>query len=159
MKRYTDQLINGATNITGSAWLQTMNGGWMLAKDNLIAGIGTGNYRLVSYEGSLDGYNNVRPDVHPHNFYIQILLETGAFGFMLGVVFIWSIIWHCFKASFKRRENVCLATAWVIPFGIFWPISTSPDFFGQWNNVFMWSAIAFSLTVSHQTLHARSEKA
>jgi O-antigen ligase len=143
--RYTDEFIAGATNPQESSWLKTINGGWQVAQDNLFFGIGTGNYRLVSYEGILDKYENVRPDVHPHNYYVQMLLETGVIGFVLGVVFLWSIIWTCFRASFKNRENVFVATAWVIPFGLFWPIATTADFFGQWNNIFMWSAVALAL--------------
>ena len=143
--RYTDQFIQGATNPRDSAWLKTINGGWQVAQDNLMFGIGTANYRLVSYEGILDKYENVRPDVHPHNYYVQMLLETGLIGFILGVVFLWSIIWTCFRASLKNSENVFTATSWVIPFGIFWPIATSADFFGQWNNIFMWNAVAMSI--------------
>ena len=144
--RFTDQFIAGATNPQESGWLKTINGGWQVAQDNLMFGIGTGNYRLVSYEGILDKYENVRPDVHPHNYYVQMLLETGLIGFILGAVFLWSIIWACFRASFKNRENVFVATAWVIPFGLFWPIATTADFFGQWNNIFMWSAVALALS-------------
>ena len=29
--------------------------------------------------------------------------------------------------------------------GLFWPIASMADFFGQWNNIFMWSAIAIAL--------------
>jgi O-antigen ligase len=147
--RYTDQFIQGATNPQESAWLKTINGGYQVAQDNLMFGIGTANYRLVSYEGILDKYENVRPDVHPHNYYVQMLLETGLIGFVLGVVFLWSIIWICFKASLRNRDNVFVATAWVVPFGIFWPIATSADFFGQWNNIFIWSAVALSLSTSN----------
>ena len=135
-----------ATNPQESVWLKTINGGWQVAQDNLMFGIGTANYRLVSYEGILDKYENVRPDVHPHNYYVQMLLETGLIGFILGAVFLWSIIWTCFRARLKNRENVFVATAWVIPFGLFWPIATSADFFGQWNNIFMWSAVALALS-------------
>ena len=31
------------------------------------------------------------------------------------------------------------------PFCLFWPIATSGDFFGQWNNIFMWSAVALAV--------------
>ena len=143
--RYTDQFIQGATNPQKSVWLKTINGGWQVAQDNLMVGIGTANYRLVSYEGILDKYENVRPDVHPHNYYVQMLLETGLIGFVLGFIFLWSIIWTSFRASLRNRDNVFVATAWVMPFGIFWPIATSADFFGQWNNIFIWSAVALSL--------------
>jgi hypothetical protein len=32
---------------------------------------------------------------------------------------------------------------------LFWPIRSSADFFGQWNNIFLWSAVALALAVAH----------
>jgi O-antigen ligase len=148
--RYTDQFIKGATDTQNSVWLKTMNGGYQLAKDNLLFGVGTANYRLLAYGEALEKYENVKPAVHPHNYYVQLLLETGLIGFVLGVVFIWSIIWVSLRASLRNRDNVFVATAWVIPFGIFWPIATTADFFGQWNNIFVWTAVALSLCVSNK---------
>jgi O-antigen ligase len=152
--RYTDHFIYGATDFAKSPWLTTINGGWQAAQNNLMFGIGTGNYGLVAYEGVLDGLENVRPDVHPHNFYIQLLLETGVIGFLLGVLFLWSIIWKCFKQSLINRNNVVAATAWIIPFGLFWPLATTADFFGQWNNIFIWSATALSLSTAATSIGA-----
>ena len=45
----------------------------------------------------------------------------------------------------KNRANVVAATAFVVPFGLFFPFQSSADFFGQWNNIFMWSAVALAL--------------
>ena len=44
-----------------------------------------------------------------------------------------------------RFPLFAVATAWVIPFVLFWPIATSTDFFDQWNNIFMWSTVAVTL--------------
>jgi len=142
--RYTDEFILGATDFEASSWWNTLNGGWQVAKDNIIFGIGTANYRLIPPEFfETIPFTNWQP--HPHNYYLQLLTETGIIGLILGTVFLWSIIWTCFRESLKNRANVFTATAWVIPFGIFWPIATSADFFGQWNNIFIWSAVALSL--------------
>ena len=150
--RYTDEFVTGATEVASSDWLKTMNGGWQVAQDNLVVGIGTANYYLVAYEGILDGIPNTLPNVHPHNYYIQILMETGIIGFALGVVFLWSIVCTCFKQSLTNRANVFVATAWVIPFGIFWPIASTADFFGQWNNIFIWSAVSLALCNNSKSL-------
>jgi len=112
--------------------------------ENLLFGIGPGNYRYLSHE-LLSNIPFSRPDNHPHNFYIQLLCETGLIGFFLGVLFLWSLIWACFRASFKMRDNVFVVTAWVVPLGLFWPIATTADFFGQWNNIFMWSAVSIAM--------------
>jgi len=31
---------------------------------------------------------------------------------------------------------------------LFFPIQSTGDFFGQWNNIFMWSAIALALAAA-----------
>lgn len=146
--RFTRQLVRGVTDVEKSSWLKTINGGWQVAQDNLFFGIGAANYRQLSHNGILDKYENVRADVHPHNFYVQLLVETGLIGLVLGSVFLWAIVFSCFKTGLKKRSNVFEATAWVIPFGMFWPIATSADFFGQWNNVFLWSSVALALTIA-----------
>ena len=142
--RYTDEFIAGSTSLPESSHLQTLNGGWQVAKDNLLFGIGTANYRLTPPE-FFEAIPQTNWQPHPHNYYLQFLTETGIIGMILGTVFLWTIIWTSFRASLKNRDNVFVATAWVIPFGIFWPIATSADFFGQWNNIFIWSAVALSV--------------
>lgn len=147
-KRYKDEFIAGAFHFETSGWLHAINGGWIIAKDNLLFGIGTGHFRNLS-PLLLEGvpYTLVQP--HPHNYYIQLLCETGIVGFILGVIFLWSIVWKNFRDSLKNRDNVFVATAWVISFGLFWPIATTADFFGQWNNIFLWSAVALALSGSN----------
>ena len=116
----------------------------MAAQEAPILGIGTGNMRHFCLD-IVGDTPKLQCHPHPHNFYIQLAAETGIIGLIFGTIFMWSIIWFCFRTSFKNRDNVVLATAWVIPFGLFWPITSSADFFGQWNNVFMWSAVALAL--------------
>ena len=42
-----------------------------------------------------------------------------------------------------------VASMWIVPFAFFWPLATTADFFGQWNNVFTWSAVAIALAGSN----------
>lgn len=158
VNRFTNKLVQGVVNLDKSPWLQTLYGGWSVAKDNLFFGIGTANYRLMSHD-LLKGVKSAKPDVHPHNFYLQLLIETGLVGLILGVIFLWSIIWYCFKQGLKCRDNVVVATAWVIPLALLWPIKTDADFFGQWNNVFVWSALALALSVQSLESKQREEQA
>ena len=123
-----------------------------------VIGIGPDNYRILCPTISADN-PNVDCHTHPHNYYIQLLGETGLIGLTLGVVMVFSIICVCFRASLKNRMNVLTATCFVVPFGFFFPVQSTADFFGQWNNTFMWSAIAFALSVAHQTLSIKSDKA
>ena len=82
---------------------------------------------------------------HPHNFYLQMLGEAGIIGCLTGVLFLGSVIWACTRPALQDRSHVVVATMWIVPFSFFWPIASTADFFGQWNNIFMWSAVAVAL--------------
>ena len=146
-RRFTGHLVSGATDFETSVWWHTLNGGWVVARDNWLIGIGTGNYRNMAL-GLLEGVPYTKPDPHPHNYYLQLLVETGVVGLALGSVFLSSLVWACLKARYRNRGDIIAATAFVIPFGLFWPIATTSDFFGQWNNVFTWSAVALAMCVA-----------
>ena len=115
-----------------------------------IIGIGPGNIRYLCDDLpqiDLPGYSDC--DNHPHHYYFQMLGETGAIGLFFGVIMIGAIIHCCWQA---RRHNVSdkltcpmAATAFVIPFAFFWPIQSTADFFGQWNNLFMWISLGFAI--------------
>ena len=118
--------------------------GWLAFKESMLLGVGPGNLRILCLE--ITGGSAVYDcHPHPHNFYLQILGEVGIVGLVIGVLFLGSIIWACAKPALRERSNVVVATMWIVPFAFFWPIASTADFFGQWNNIFMWSAVAVAL--------------
>ena len=114
---------------------------------NPTLGIGAANFRNLCPDFIFDPIEMLHGDCHPHphNYYVQMLGETGIVGLISGSIFLWSIVWSCFSARSKQRDNALLGAVWVVPFALFWPIASSADFFGQWNNTFMWSALALAL--------------
>lgn len=83
---------------------------------------------------------------HPHNFYVQLFAETGLIGLIFGMCMIISIIKDCFQARKFDPNCPMLCTAFIVPLAIFFPIQQFGSFFGQWNNLFIWFAIAFALS-------------
>ena len=83
---------------------------------------------------------------HPHNFYIQLFAEVGAIGLLLGCIMFGSIITSCYKARLANFNCPMAATAFVVPFGLFFPIQQFGSFYGQWGNLFTWFAIAFAIS-------------
>ncbi|MEK9850826.1 MAG: O-antigen ligase family protein, partial [Candidatus Puniceispirillum sp.] len=147
--RYIDSFISQLPSAgQESPYYRAMAPGILAFNEAPILGIGTGNFYHMCPE-IIAGTAGLDCHPHPHNFYIQMAGETGILGLLTGTIFLWSIIWACFSASRGRRENVVLATAWVIPFGLFWPVASTADFFGQWNNIFMWSAVALALAATN----------
>ena len=146
-KRYVDNFIAHLPTGVHSPYYRTMAAGPEAAQDSLILGLGPATFRDLCPK-----IIGVSPDFichnHPHNFYVQLLTETGIIGLAIGSLMIVSIIWAAFYGWRKNRDNVVAATAFVVPFGLFFPIQSTGDFFGQWNNIFMWSAVALALAAA-----------
>ena len=131
----------------GSPYYDAMAPAWLIFEQFPTLGIGAGNFRYLCADLIQPGLGYPCHN-HPHNFYLQILSETGSLGLILAVIFIVSIIVKCLGARNTNRHALYLVV-WVIPFALFWPIRSSADFFGQWNNLFVWSALALALAVAH----------
>jgi O-antigen ligase len=83
---------------------------------------------------------------HPHNFYIQLFAEVGLVGLFIGCVMFTSIIMTCYKARAENSNCPIAATAFVVPFGLFFPLQQFNSFYGQWGNLFTWFAIAIAVS-------------
>ena len=127
-----------------SAYFRAMAPGFLAFNEAPILGVGPGNLRILCPEITV-GSEAYDCHPHPHNYYIQMLGEVGILGLITGTLFLGSIIWACARPAFHDRHNVVVATMWIVPFAFFWPIASTADFFGQWNNIFMWSAVAVAL--------------
>ena len=135
-------------------YVRTVNAGVELWKYNKILGSGPATHRVLC--PSLVGETRfTRCDNHPHNFYIQLLAEVGAVGLIAGVIMFLSIIVHAFNNSRINRSVTFLQNSWVIPIAFFWPIAGFPDFFGQWQNIFMWGGLSICfISLKPQTSRA-----
>ena len=92
----------------------------------------------------LPGKNNCGN--HPHNIYVQLFAEVGIIGLILGSIIFVSITVSCFQVRKTNFNCPMAATAFVIPFGLFFPLQQFGSFYGQWGNLFIWFAIGFALS-------------
>ena len=142
--RFGRQFINSLPMSENSTFIKIWKGAIIAFQDSPIIGIGPDVYRKMC-PTLTQGFDLVVCHPHPHNYYIQLLAETGVIGLVAGCIMITSIILACFSYRKIDKDNIFTAIAYVIPLAFFFPIRSSGDFFGQWNNQFMWSAIAFAL--------------
>ena len=146
--RFIDSFIEQLPSHSESPYYRVMNSGMVTFETAPVLGIGTANYRILCADLTR-GHVDVDCHTHPHNYYIQLLAETGIIGLVFGCVMLGAIIWSCAQTSIKGRAHILMATAVIIPFGLFFPIQSTADFFGQWNNIFMWSAVALALSAGN----------
>ena len=91
-------------------------------------------------------YSNSSPDVKVNWLTgAEMLAETGILGFAAGLCMISALVITLFRAGRANNQNVAAATAYIVPLGLFFPLQSTADFFGQWNNIFLWSAVALSM--------------
>lgn len=109
--------------------------------DNKIFGVGVKNFRKFC---KVDKYRHSQLScaTHPHNTYIQILSETGIFGFIFLILalfyFVYYIIEHLkFRLKGKYFFNdfeICVLSAIAI---YLWPFIPTGNVFSNWLNIAM----------------------
>ena len=120
-----------------------------IAKDNLYFGVGVKNFR---HECDLDKYkiSEFSCNTHPHNSYIQLLVELGIigliFGFFIFVIFFVFIFKH-FRYLFRGKYyftdfQICLISAILISL---WPFAPTGNFFSNWLNIIYYFPVGILL--------------
>lgn len=142
--RFGNEFLSQLPIHSESPYLRVWKGGIIAFQESPIIGIGPDVYRK-SCPTLTEGIANIDCQTHPHNFYIQLAGETGIIGLIAGCLMIGSIIVTCFSYRRVDKNNIFTAVAYVVPLAVFFPLKSTGDFFGQWNNIFMWSAVAFAL--------------
>ncbi len=80
-------------------------------------------------------------NTHPHNFYFQLLTETGLLGFLYILVlflYISFILFKNFLYSFSQNQKKLTSIELCIISGFFvtlWPLTTNGNFFNNWLNL------------------------
>ena len=122
------QFVGEIARIRDGAHFSVVAGGFEAFKTAPSFGIGPGNYRYVGPD-ILPLGGGMGPDNHPHNYYVQILAETGIIGFTAASVFLGSLIHDAYQRCKTVSHNAVLHPLWIVPRALFWPLSTHADFF------------------------------
>ena len=94
---------------------------------------------------------NISCQNHPHNYYIQMLAETGFVGPFALLYFAYSISKFCYVRSLSQ-----VSYFWVIPVIFFFPIAQNGDFFAQTGNIFTWFPLSVAVLCSGKRLFEKT---
>ena len=104
-------------------------------KVNKITGIGLNNFEKMCKNEKLFNqfHKNFGCGVHPHNYYIQALTETGLIGLILFVFLIILFFYNCINSKTNEMKIIGIVTLFVL----FWPLMSTGSFLKNWNMIFI----------------------
>ena len=143
------------SNFYNSSYGRLYESSYFLFKKNYIFGVGLKNYRV-----DCDHQIDPRPEsvyqfcsTHPHNFYLEILTETGLVGFIIFILsFVFLLVFinreiNKNNLSFKKFSSIAYGSSLVLLI-YFWPLKTSGSFFTTWNGSFFWFNLGILLLMT-----------
>ena len=124
---------------------------WKMFLDKPILGHGPKLFRekCIDSKYAIEKTENYSCSIHPHNFYLQLLAETGMVGFLflagLFCYFIYLSIKHIFQFFIHKKKwltdyQICLLSGLLITI---WPITANGNFFTNYLMLFYSIQIGF----------------
>jgi hypothetical protein len=133
-------------NFDQSAYGEIYNLGLKMFKDHKFSGIGLNNFTFLCnnderYNNMLQNYNC---PTHPHNIYLQWLIEAGIIGFLIFIFYVAYLFYHILKNNYNEYSLISIATILVI----FWPIMSTGSLLKNWNGIGIFFIIGICLVLS-----------
>ena len=114
--------------------------------DNKIFGHGPKSFKFLCKDDRFR-INAWSCSTHPHNYYLQLLAETGLIGFITIFVIFLLILARCLKIFFDSKKNFSLIEICLLSFFLvnLWPITSTGNFFNNWISILIYIPISFYL--------------
>jgi len=154
--RFVDQLKplfspNGYSNfLKETQYGAHRNASIKILKENLYFGVGIKNFRN---EVSKQKYENIdykktelRNSTHPHQIHHELLSETGLFGYISFLLFIFFSIWLGIK-NYLKEQNLYQLSSIIFIMTTLMPILTSGSFLSTFTSGIFW--INYAVMVSY----------
>jgi O-antigen ligase len=114
--------------------------------DNFLFGQGPQSYRYLCKEEKFkvtkeitkniylkDGYYNFNCSTHPHNYYLQLLAETGLVGFLFAIYTLGVLILNISRECFTSKKiNLFKRVVYCTFLVNLWPLFPTGNFFNNW---------------------------
>lgn len=143
-KRQVLSTGNVISNYWNSPYGQITQDSLDLLRDEPVFGIGIQHYRVETAIGS-DARQ--RGHSHPHNFYLELLVEGGIVGLALLVLLFGAII-RRIMGDYALWQGDFLLTGLVVGILIrLWPIISNPSFYASWNVIPFWLILGWYMAL------------
>lgn len=127
-------------------------------KNNVLFGVGYKNFYNNCVEKKL-----TRCTTHPHNYYLDIIVTTGLFGFLIFLSFIVIVLSKIFKSlkfnlkSKNKKKNDIILFSLINFLMYFFPLKSSGSFFTSLNSTYMMIILVILLSQLHIENHKKNK--
>ena len=144
-----EKIINWRSSDYGLVW-QSAYDVWMQSP---LFGVGLHKYREACVNLGIYGTSHMNAIgsgvcFHPHNISLQLLSETGIFGFIIFYLMVFYLAISSLKKYLKNSLWLPLALTFNIIFTCFLPIASSTSFFSNKYGAIIWLLIGVMLAVN-----------
>lgn len=151
-----EKILNWKTSDYGIVWKSAYDV-WMQSP---FFGAGLHKYREACENLGIYGssyLNAIGPGVcfHPHNISLQLLSETGIFGFIIFNLMVLVLTINSLKKYFKKKLWLHFALIFNIIFSCFLPIASGTSFFANKYAALIWLLVGVMLSVNRFFLKNR----
>jgi O-antigen ligase len=134
-------------NFQNSDHFKLFSSAYNIWNQNKLFGVGLKNYREVCNVKTIDPITNQNTlcSTHPHNIYLEILSETGLFGFFFFITFFFLIFLYIIKNMKSINSNFkgLFYGSSIILLSYVWPIRSHGSFFSTFSASFFWFNVGF----------------
>jgi hypothetical protein len=143
-KRYLSTIAE-IKNYNEFGYFRLFSSSFNIWQDNKLFGVGLKNYRVICNTNTKDQFTELPTlcSTHPHNNWLELLVETGIIGTTLFVTFIIKISLYLFssKSIFNKKNNsyagYAIGLLATLLFFL-WPIKSSGSMFSTFFMSYVW---------------------
>ena len=142
--RSQPEFISVLKNFKESAYGEIYLHAIEMYKENLIFGIGLNNYNeLCLTEKYKKLLNNIDCVTHPHNFYLQWLVETGPICLVLFILYLY----YVFKVINQNQTRETKLLSIITMIILFWPIMSTGSMTKNWYGINIFYLVGICLSI------------
>ncbi len=138
------QFFEVLKNFSKSAYGEIYSLALNMYKENFIFGIGFNNFNDLCKS---EKYNKILKNIdcvtHPHNFYLQWLIETGPICLILFILYLYHIFLHLNKNKMKKTKLLSIISMIIL----FWPIMSTGSLAKNWYGISTFFIIGICISI------------
>lgn len=145
--RYFTQTEDTVEHIKASPYGQLWRSGLHIALQRPITGVGLKNFRVACDDPQLGLPPSVenRCSTHPHNLYLEWLLDSGVVGLGLFVLLVAAWAYRLAPAAWCGTASPWLYGPAIAVFLVLWPLGPSGSFFSNWYGGVLYLELGWAL--------------